>query len=229
MATRIKTAKDLELLRHDVESGLCSISAIAKNWGICRNTIKSYRKKYGWGTRNKEIQQITIDKLAKNNHLISDINRKELVDKGGNELYDATVTYFKNAANVQKSTQINLQKHDQVFTEMEAGLEKDKNLTITENLKAEEVFYIVQQQKMETLLTSQKFIQGAAKATTEVMNGVRASLGLNNNDKDKQGDINVNILIADGLRKGRERMVQMKTAGGKDLSQLVMPEEPLNQ
>ena len=223
---RYTDPKELIKLQDVYEGGEVPMRQICKDWELSTRTLQKYIKKYGWSRVGEDQKSTSLyaKKRLQYNIELSEQNKKKLIESGGNELYHATITYFENAAEIQLGTKSNLLENKRVFEEL-----KEKELELDGNSEELTAFYQLQTAKTAYLLDNQRLIQMASKSAAETINGLRVSLGLNNNEKDKTGDINVNILIADGLRKGRERIVQIKNAGHKDVSNVVMPVEQIEK
>jgi len=198
------------------ESGEVSCRKICKDFKIANSTLRSYINKSGWSRKKPGGEVITY---AKQSVILSEQNKTKLVESGGDELYRATEDYFKCAAEVQSQSYYNLMQHKTLVEETVELAEE-----VGDDTKAVLNLYLIQNAKMEFLINSQKFIETNVNSITKTMKGTRESLGLSDNNKDKAGDLNINILIADGLRKGRERIEQIKP-DLKNISKLVMPAE----
>jgi len=217
----IKDPTILVQLQIVYEGGDVSCRQICKDFKIANSTLRSYINKSGWSRKKPGGEVITY---AKQSVILSELNKKKLLESGGDELYKATEDYFKCASEVQSQSYYNLMQHKTLVEETDRLVEE-----VGDDIKDINNFYLIQNAKMEFLVTSQKFIESNVNSITRTMKGTRESLGLSDQNKDKAGDLNINILIADGLRKGRERIKQIETVEHKDLNDVVMPMEQIEQ
>ena len=212
--------KRLQLMYED---GSTPVRTIAAKWNISTRTLRNYISKYKWSREalREALKEAIIGEAVENGVALSEKNRKQLVEAGGNELYEATATYYKVVRIIQESSLRNLTAHDNVMKEEVdyAGCEDTEA-----KLKMEDLFTTNQHKKLKKLLISQTFIQSLSKSTTEGLLGTRKGFGLDKSTTNTfNGDVNLNVLIADGLRKGRERIGKIT-----EFEDMVMKPEKVN-
>lgn len=213
----IKTPKKHKKLREQFEANKLTYRELGEKWEISTATLRRYVKVYSWSRKQTamEIEATAEKRLIITDQLICDAKRKELVEAGGNELYNAVVNQFKNADKTQILTNRTLHSYAKVLADLEEGADVSQCKTAKDIKKAEDRFHKIQSRKLSFLWRGQSLLQMAAKASTDAMSGVRMSLGLSNGkDQGKEtGDTyNFYTMINANLQAGKKRLTNITKA-----------------